>query len=224
MRIVFFGDSITEGCFELFDNHCGGIDVVRDVPSGYASLVTERLKRRFGDSEITAFNAGVGGETAADGLNRIESDVVAKNPDIVTVCFGLNDIGQTPYDDYGNTLAEIFKRLNGAGAKVIFMTPNMVNTYVHPLNLEILKGTAESCAERQNNGTMDTLMDIARQRAAEYGVPVCDAYAVWKKMSGYGVDTTALLCNHINHPTREMHRLFADMLEKAITEIMQKDI
>ena len=40
MRIVFFGDSITEGCFELFDNHCGGIDVVRDVPSGYASLVT----------------------------------------------------------------------------------------------------------------------------------------------------------------------------------------
>ena len=104
------------------------------------------------------------------------------------------------------------------------MTPNMVNTYVHPLNLRILKCTAESCAERQNNGTVDTLMDIARQRAAEYGVPVCDTYAVWKKMSGYGIDTTALLCNHINHPTREMHRLFADMLEKAITEIMQKDI
>ena len=88
----------------------------------------------------------------------------------------------------------------------------MVNTYVPPLNLKILKCTAESCAERQNNGTVDTLMDIARQRAAEYGVPVCETYAVWKKMSGYGIDTTALLCNHINPPTREMHRLFADML------------
>lgn len=224
MRIVFFGDSITEGCFELFDNHCGGIDVIRDIPSGYASLVTERLKKRFGEDEVIAFNAGVGGETAADGLKRIDSDVIAKKPDIVTVCFGLNDICQTPYDDYGNALAEIFKRLKGIGAKVVFMTPNTVNTYVHPLNLEILTGTAESCAERQNNGTVDMLMDIARRRAAEYGVPVCDAYAVWKRMSGYGIDTTALLCNHINHPIRGMHRLFADMLEKTVMEIMQKDI
>lgn len=220
MRIVFFGDSITEGCFELFDNHCGGIDVIKDIPSGYVALVTESLKKRFGDNEITAFNAGVGGETAADGLKRIDCDVIANKPDIVTVCFGLNDICQTSPEDYGDALAKIFEKLNGICAKSVFMTPNMVNTYVHPLNLEILKSTAENCAERQNNGTMDNLMNIARKRASEYGLSVCDVYAVWKKMSGYGIDTTALLCNHINHPTREMHRLFADMLEKAIIEIM----
>ena len=59
-------------------------------------------------------------------------------------------------------------------------------------------------------------MDAARQMAAERGIPVCDCYAEWKRMAAEGVDTTALLCNHINHPSREMHKLFAEMLFETI--------
>ena len=32
------------------------------------------------------------------------------------------------------------------------------------------------------------------------------------------MDTTALLANKINHPAREMHGLFAEKLQKIITE------
>ena len=45
--------------------------------------------------------------------------------------------------------------------------------------------------------------------AAEYKIPVCDVYAKWKKMESYGTDTTLLLGQGLNHPTREMHHLFA---------------
>ena len=47
-------------------------------------------------------------------------------------------------------------------------------------------------------------------------VPVCDCYALWKQLEAGGVDTTELLSNKINHPTREMNRLFAYELIKTI--------
>jgi hypothetical protein len=37
-------------------------------------------------------------------------------------------------------------------------------------------------------------------------------------MKSAGVDTTALLSNRINHPTREMNALFADELIKTMLE------
>lgn len=224
MKIVFFGDSITEGCFELFDNHSGGIQIIRDIPSAYPNLVTQRLKEIFPDEEIETINAGIGGNSSGDGLARIETDVIEKNPDIAVVCFGLNDVGQRNLDNYRNNLSEIFKRLKNAGIKVIFMTPNMINTYIHYLNLPVLKKTAQNCAECQNDGTMDLFMDTARSCAEDNGIELCDVYAIWKKMAGYGVDTTELLCNHINHPSRPMHKLFADALEPYLTDFIKKNI
>lgn len=222
MRIVFFGDSITEGCFELFDNHSGGINNIKDAQSGYPTLITERLKEIFPDNGIETINAGIGGNYSSDGLERIQSDVIDKNPDIVVVCFGLNDVGQKPLENFRSNLSEIFKRLNTAGIEVIFMTPNMINTYVHHLNLKVLDKMARNCAECQNNGTMDLFMDTARSCAKENGVEICDVYAIWKKMQEYGIDTTELLCNHINHPIRPMHKLFADALEPYLVAKIEK--
>ena len=38
-------------------------------------------------------NAGVGGDTAWGGCGAIAADVLAFDPDLVTICFGLNDSG-----------------------------------------------------------------------------------------------------------------------------------
>ena len=46
-------------------------------------------------------------------------------------------------------------------------------------------------------------------------VAVCDVYSKWKEMAKTK-DTTLLLANRINHPTREMHQLFADSLFETI--------
>ena len=224
MKIVFFGDSITEGCFELYDNHAGGIDIIRDPRSGYVNLVTDRLRRLFPETEIETINAGVGGDSTGHALKRIEADVIDKNPDIAVVCFGLNDVGQRKTDEYKSNLTEIFKKLNDAHIKTIFMTPNMINTYVHHMNLAILEKTAKNCAECQNDGTMDLFMDTARKCAEECNIELCDVYAIWKKMSGYGVNTTELLCNYINHPIRAMHKLFADALLPHLAEFIEKKL
>ena len=49
------------------------------------------------------------------------------------------------------------------------------------------------------------------------GVKVCDCYKLWKKLSETQ-DITYLLANRINHPTKEMHELFAQSLYETIFE------
>ena len=222
MKIIFFGDSITESCFELFANPAGGINVIKDADSGYPLLVTNRLKKFLPDAKIEMINAGIGGNTSEDGLKRVEKDVIEKCPDITVVCFGLNDVANTKPENYGENMAQIFKIRRNANIQTVFMTPNMVNTYVHPLTLDILNETAEKCAACQNNGTMDLFIQKGLESALNNDAVICDVYSVWKKLKNYGVDTTELLCNYINHPIRQMHRLFADLLEPLLNEKIKR--
>jgi len=86
----------------------------------------------------------------------------------------------------------------------------MMNTYVdYRLQDDLIKDLAARIAQRQVNGVLDAYMNAARAVADDCGVPVCDVYAKWKRMAELNVNTTALLSNHINHPTREMNYLFA---------------
>ena len=63
-------------------------------------------------------------------------------------------------------------------------------------------------AGRQTGGVLTSFVDAAREIARESGAAVADTYADWQAMERSGVDTTALLANHINHPARDMHALF----------------
>lgn len=222
MKIAFLGDSITEGYFEIIEKSDGGFEGVKDAASAYVSIIERRLKERFSQEEIEIINAGVNGNTSKDGLERLEKDVIEKNPDIALVCFGLNDAGQTTPEDFKNNLSEIFRRLKDSEIKTVFITPNMTNTSAQDFNNEILRTIAKNCAERQTDGTMDLYMETARNCADDYEIALCDAYSVWKKLYEYGVDTNELLSNRINHPTRAMHRLFADLAEPVLIRMIRE--
>lgn len=211
MKIVFFGDSITEGVFELLSKDGGGFESVFDKEHCYHKILGDKLKQNFPNIEFDIINAGVAGNSSLDGLNRI-NEVIDLHPDLVVVCFGLNDAYMRDVDAYGNNINAIFKKITQAKAKCVFMTPNMMNTYLANGTLPVLYQTAKDCAECQNQGVLDNLLAKGKEYAVENGVFIADAYSFWKKLAFYGIDTTALLSNKINHPTREMHRLFADIL------------
>ena len=59
---------------------------------------------------------------------------------------------------------------------------------------------------------MDSFIKTAAETAKENGVVLCDCYDKWKQLDQIGIDTNLLLANRINHPTREMHHLFAESL------------
>jgi lysophospholipase L1-like esterase len=72
--VVFLGDSIT-------------------AARTYGKIVENYTLLRYPDRKVRFVNAGVGGDTAAGGLKRLERDVLVHKPTVVLVAYGINDIG-----------------------------------------------------------------------------------------------------------------------------------
>ena len=158
--------------------------------------------------------ASIGGTSAEASLPRLERQVLKHEPDLVIVCFGLNDVNGS-LEKYLCSLRIIFERCLQAGSEVIFLTPNMLNTYVADDTPTQWLEYAKKTAEMQTSGRMDRYICAAKDLALQMGITVCDCYSKWKILS-QTKDTTMMLANRINHPTEEMHRLFADSLYEAI--------
>lgn len=215
ITIVAFGDSVTHGA-------------VASGEINYETVYWERLRQKILDVRkfipVNVINAGIGGITAKNSLGRMDAQVLAHNPDLIIVCFGLNDIN-APLEEYTDSLRIIFEKGKNSGAEVIFMTPNMFNTYVAEDAPKEWFEYAGVAAKMQNEGKMDLYMESAIAVAKEAGVTVCDCYAKWKKLAETE-DTTMLLANRINHPTKEMHELFAQSLFETIfgdEELVKKE-
>ena len=207
INIVAFGDSITHGAFNGYNNY----------EAVYWNLLKQKLNQFRDSIPVNVINAGIGGFTAFGSLGRIERDVLSHHPDLIIICFGLNDVNQE-LSQYINALKTIFAKCMESGSEVIFMTPNMLNTYVaDDTPPEWIEYAAKTMAF-QNEGRMDKYIGEAIKTAEETSVKVCDCYKEWKTLYESGVDTTKLLSNRINHPTEEMHKLFADMLFDIIMD------
>lgn len=219
--IAFFGDSVTQGCFELYMKGEKLLGNICEEEKAYPTYVRKILSLFFPDVPVNIVRAGLAGDNAAGGLERLERDVLSYLPDIVVVCFGLNDsnFGLDTLPRYLNSLKEIFEKIQASGAEVIFMTPNMMNTYVsNRVEPPMAKGNAESTCKIQNEGVYDSFLEGAKNLCKEQNIPVCNCYEKWKMLYENGVDVTELLSNKINHPVREMHWLFAGMLVNAMFE------
>lgn len=207
VNIVAFGDSVTHGCVGVGEMN-------------YDTVYFNRLKNKILDVSnfipVNVINAGISGITAEMSVARINSQVMCHNPDLVIVCFGLNDVNGT-LESYLNSLKIIFEKCKTEDTDVIFLTPNMLNTYVADDTNEDLKGYAEVTADMQNSGKMDLYISEAIKLAERMNIKVCDCYSKWKKLSETQ-DTTMLLANRINHPTKEMHELFAQSLFDILFE------
>ncbi len=77
-RIVALGDSVTYG-EGLAENET------------YTYILQRRLREKLKRDDIIVINAGVSGNIAHQGLERLSRDVLELNPDLVLVSFGLND-------------------------------------------------------------------------------------------------------------------------------------
>lgn len=205
ITIVAFGDSVTHGAFA---------DGVIDYESVYWHRLSKKINQRRNYIPVNVINAGIGGTNAINALDRMESQVLKHEPDLVIICFGLNDVNK-PLEAYLGALEKMFTRCIERNIDTIFMTPNMLNTYTSNKVIERNKEYALVTAEYQNSGRMDKYMTEACNLARRMGVTVCDCYSEWKKLAETS-DTTLLLANGINHPTEEMHELFANMLYACI--------
>ncbi len=226
VTIGFIGDSVTNGCFEVLpsikEDGTEGMDVVYDTENAYPAKLRKILTTLYPMAQINIVNAGISGDDAPGGLMRVDRDLLAFKPDLTVVCFGLNDscYGEDKLEKYRKALTEIIEKIKASGSEVILMTPQPICARVHTqLRGDTLRKFGAQLTEGFKSGLFAKYMDTAREVAAECGVTVCDCYAKWMKLYEGGVDITDLLCNYLNHPTRDMHWLFATSLADTIFEM-----
>lgn len=214
-KIAFFGDSVTEGCFEIFFKEDGQMDTVRDVPNGYVSKFDSLCKAN--NKTVQVLNFGISGDNTIGALDRTNK-ILKSEPDLVVVAFALNDVCFLGHSAFCENLKKIFTAIAETGAKAMYLTPNMMNTYVHSKTLKGAELTAQTTARIQNDGTFDEFINKVKELCASMNVDVIDVYTKWKELFSSGIDTTELLSNYINHPNIAMYELAANTVYQAIFE------
>jgi len=223
VTIAFFGDSVTQGCFELYKTGDESFLPEVRVEEGYHTKLRVILQMLYPLVPINMIYAGISGRSTEVGLKYVERDVCAFHPDLTIVCFGLNDCcaGFNGIDAYRENLKNIFLKLKNSGSEIIFLTPNLVPDDVSPEMTD--KYTKQVYADiiRMSENSLGSYVENAKEICKEENIPVCDCYKMWMTLKENDVDTTRLLSNRINHPTDKMHWMFAfKLIETMFSDSM----
>ena len=162
VRIVVLGDSITKG-------------VRTGVASEeiYQHLLEQRLS--LPNRSVEILNEGIGGERTDQALKRLETTVLSKKPDIVTVMYGTNDSYVDPgknrsrltVEQYQSNLNAIVFKLQQAKIQVILMTEPRWGS------------PARNGIGENPNLKLEKFMTACREVAKENEIPLVDNYQLW---------------------------------------------
>jgi isoamyl acetate esterase len=155
-KIVFLGDSITQA-------GAGS--------GGYISLMRESLAGAGLAEDFELIGAGISGNKVPDLQKRLDQDVLAKNPDLVFIYIGINDVwhwthpntkskGGTTKANFEAGLKDVIARIRKQGAKVVVCTPSVIGE----------KGDGTNA----NDKMLDEYAEVSRKIAREQDLQVCD--------------------------------------------------
>jgi len=79
ITLAYLGGSITQGSLSSTPDTC------------YAAMTTKWWREQYPQTEFIYVNGGIGGTTSQFGAARVESDILAYEPDFVVIEFSVND-------------------------------------------------------------------------------------------------------------------------------------
>jgi lysophospholipase L1-like esterase len=201
-RVVFLGDSITQG---------GG------GAKGYITLVKNTLEAKHKDLGIEVFNAGISGNKVPDLQRRLQKDVLDKKPTIVIIYIGINDVwhwkknpqgemvGGTPKDVYEAGLKDLIAKIKEAGARVILCTPSVIGEKTDGSN--------------ERDAMLEEYSAISRKVAQDTSVPLNDlhkAFQAYEKENNKENKRTGVLTGDGVHLNEAGNKFLAAQMLKAL--------
>lgn len=128
-RVVFAGDSITDADREVF----------APLGQGWVRCFVDLVRFHHPARDIQWINLGVGGDITRDLLARWERDVLALEPDWLTLMIGINDcVGLMDWparemvDRYRAELGRLLAPLQSRRTRVVLLDPFYVATPAGP--------------------------------------------------------------------------------------------
>lgn len=198
LRIVFYGDSVVEGC-----NASSKYGAAPYTPM-WTDMTAQELGRAYGTNAITYVNTAVGGKDAFWGLENVEERVNAYNPDLVFLRFGPNDAY------FGVTKAEFKDRLQQMINKVRAKNPSAEFILVSPMQSNL-----EAKGFGANEDQFDqAVMELADENTGCASVPIYQMQQTLQSRKRY-YDFTG---NNVNHPNDFFIRLHTQVICSLLIE------
>ncbi len=152
--LVFLGDSITQAGEEK--------------PDGYVQLVRSEFSEKHANLGINVIGAGISGHKVPDLLARLDSDVISKNPDLVVIYIGINDVWHwfkfdpqgTEKNVFESGLNELIDRLESKDIRAILCTPSVIGE--------------KTDGQQESDEMLAEFADVSRQITRTRGLPNCD--------------------------------------------------
>lgn len=199
-KVIFFGDSITE---------------LGVKPGGYVTRVDSMCKLEGKAGQFDFSGSGISGNKVYDLYLRLEDDVLSKNPDVVVIYVGVNDVWHktllgtgTDTDKFEKFYYAILKKLKDKNIKAILCTPAVVGEktdFSNPLD-----------------GDLNRYSNIIRDIAKKSSLPLID---LRKKFLDYLKDNNPnneeknILTYDRVHMNPKGNQFLADAMWKAIKEL-----
>ena len=150
-RVIFFGDSITEQ---------------GAAKGGYIEQLSQMLEKKGLSDQFELIGAGVSGNKTPDLYHRLQKDVISKEPDLVFIYIGINDVWHkdmgtgTNEAEFKRVYEMLITKIQASGAKVVLCTPTVIG--------ERRSGT------NQHDSNLDHYADIIRQLSRDYNTKLLD--------------------------------------------------
>ncbi|MFD2919165.1 SGNH/GDSL hydrolase family protein [Terrimonas rubra] len=151
-KVVFFGDSITQA----------GVN-----PDGYITKMDSLIKAEGQSANYELVGAGISGNKIYDLYLRVENDVLSKNPDVVVIYIGINDVWHKASSGTGTDLPKyiqfykaLIKKFTDKNIKVIVCTPTVIGERNDNSN--------------QQDGDLNQYSKVIRSLADEFKLPLVD--------------------------------------------------
>lgn len=202
-KVVFFGDSITE------------LGAKKEKYVGYIIKMDSMLKAEKKDDQYELIGSGIGGNKVYDLYLRLEEDVLAKNPDVVVIYVGVNDVWHktllgtgTDADKFEKFYQAIINKLSAKGIKAILCTPAVVGEKTDMSN--------------QLDGDLNRYSNIIRDLAKKNNLPLVD---LRKKFLDYLKDNNPkneeknILTYDRVHMNDKGNQFIADQMWKVIKDL-----
>ncbi len=213
MRVIVFGDSITQG---YWGTDGGWVERIR---KHYDSLQASDLEGR---DEPTIFNLGISADNSTNILERIESETIVRtrhgNLPIVIVQIGVNDSSSEslPSDEtvsltiekYEQNLKSIIEKAKPLSSKIIFVGLSACDeTRTTPVTWGAFHYTNEAIKNYENK-----MKDVAAEYNCEF-IPVFEAF-IEELNNGKDFLPDGL------HPNNEGHAFMHEIIMKELVPLL----
>ena len=204
MKILFQGDSITDAGRDYRNYH--------DLGPGYPKYAAAGIRAAHPDKDFEFINLGISGNRTSQLFDRLYSDGIAFQPDVISILIGVNDVWHRHSHNIATTDAQIelnyrsiLERIKReTSAKIVILAPY----YLDAAENEYL------------NEDLKTLLPIVRSLAKEYA----DVYIPLDEMFNEALKTQPQPLYYSAdgvHPNENGRKFIGEAYAKAVEPLIK---